>query len=683
MTPGAAPKTSLDTADLRGVVLDGRYEIGERLSAGGMGTVYRGQQLALRRPVAIKLVKPGVRDRELHVRRLVREAQTTAMVKHPNVIEIIDVGVMQHGFVYLVMEQLEGQDLRTLLRKEGALPWPRVRNIAMQVVAALKAAHARGVIHRDIKPSNVLLVDQAPGVRGDFIKVLDFGLAKCNADGRTPTLTGAAEVVGTAAYLAPEVARGRKADFRSEIYAVGVLMYKMATGTVPFKGSNPLDVLAKAISNPVPAPRNRNPELSHDADRLIRKCLAKRPDLRPQDMDALEQMLHAMEQEPGPELGPEPAPGPEPAQRVGQSGASAPASESTQVAPVPLGPPPSAPRVEARTPVPSARVGTLEEDPSDVLEAAISEVLELDVDDMVEVESGGSGFLKAMADEQDASRKPPLRLVPDPEPSPLPAAIPEPIPDDPSLGPVIQSQTAVAPLPPRPNPPRPGGLDGGFAGDLPRDARGFAPALNTAQPALPPFEDPEFRPAPAPRNRGRFMVLMLSVPLAVAAVGAGLWFSRVFNGPSEADVEVTAVAVADGEQDAPAPRPITWDENFRATPEPDAPKVYAPDTYTPPSIRRPEPGDTVAVAAVEPEPEPTPEPEAEVPKAKAKSSSRRPASKKKTHTARPASRPAPPPPKSASRPAPPPPKGVTKKTRPAAKDASAPWKRVPVPSDNW
>lgn len=667
MTPGAAPKTSLDTADLRGVVLDGRYEIGEPLSAGGMGTVYRGQQLALRRPVAIKLVKPGVRDRELHVRRLVREAQTTAMVKHPNVIEIIDVGVMQHGFVYLVMEQLEGQDLRTLLRKEGALPWPRVRNIAMQVVAALKAAHARGVIHRDIKPSNVLLVDQAPGVRGDFIKVLDFGLAKCNADGRTPTLTGAAEVVGTAAYLAPEVARGRKADFRSEVYAVGVLMYKMATGTVPFKGSNPLDVLAKAISNPVPAPRNRNPELSHDADRLIRKCLAKRPDLRPQDMDALEQMLHAMEQEPVPEdAGPN------------ATDALAPASESTQVAPVPLAPPPSAPRVEARSPVPSARVGTPDEDPSDVLEAAISEVLELDVDDMVEVESGGSGFLKAMADEGDASRKPPLRLVPDPEPSPLPAAIPEPIPDDPSLGPVIQSQTAVAPMPPRPNPPRGGSLDGGFAGDLPRDARGFAPALNTAEPALPPFEDAEFKPAPAQRNRGRFMVLMLSVPLAVAAVGAGLWFSGIFNGPTDDGVEVTAAAVVDAEQDVPAPRPITWDEGFRATPEPDAPKVYAPDTYTPPSIRRPEPGDPVPVAAVEPEPEP----EAEAPKPKAKSSSRRP-TKRKKRTARPASRPTPPAPKSASRPPPPPPKSVTKKKRPAAKDTSAPWKRVPVPSDNW
>lgn len=670
MTPGAAPKTSLDSADLRGVVLDGRYEIGEPLSAGGMGTVYRGQQLALRRPVAIKLVKPGVRDRELHVRRLVREAQTTAMVKHPNVIEIIDVGVMQHGFVYLVMEQLEGQDLRSLLRKEGALPWPRVRNIAMQVVAALKAAHARGVIHRDIKPSNVLLVDQAPGVRGDFIKVLDFGLAKCNADGRTPTLTGAAEVVGTAAYLAPEVARGRKADFRSEVYAVGVLMYKMATGTVPFKGSNPLDVLAKAISNPVPAPRTRNPDLSGDADRLIRKCLAKRPDLRPQDMDALEQMLHAMEHEPAPE------------EVAAVATPPAGASESTQVAPVPLAPPPSAPQVETRTPLSSMRARP-DEDPSDVLEAAISEVLELDVDDVVEVESGGSGFLQAMS--ADAERKPSLHLVPDPEPSPLPAVIPEAVPDDPSLGPVIQSQTAVAPLPPRPNSPRSHEPSAGFAGDLPRDARGFAPALDTAAPSLPPFEEPQFQPTPAPRSRARFVLLMLSVPLAVAALVGGLWVAGVLPGASTPTGEVTAASVVDADVRSPAPRPITWDEGFRAAPEPDAPKVYAPDTYTPPAIRRPDPGDPVPAVVAEPETESEPTPVAAEPATPppAKPKARPKARRKKKRSPRP-SRPSTQP-KSTSRPPPPPPKGVTKtkrKKRPAG-DSSAPWKRVPVPSDNW
>ncbi|MCR9159614.1 MAG: protein kinase domain-containing protein [Nannocystaceae bacterium] len=647
MTPGAAPKTSLDNADLRGVVLDGRYEIGEPLSTGGMGTVYRGQQLALRRPVAIKLVKPGVRDRELHVRRLVREAQTTAMVKHPNVIEIIDVGVMQHGFVYLVMEQLEGQDLRTLLRKEGALPWPRVRNIAMQVVAALKAAHARGVIHRDIKPSNVLLVEQAPGVRGDFIKVLDFGLAKCNADGRTPTLTGAAEVVGTAAYLAPEVARGRKADFRSEVYAVGVLMYKMATGTVPFKGSNPLDVLAKAISNPVPAPRTRNPDLSDDADRLIRKCLAKRPDLRPKDMDALEQLLHAMEQGPVPEN-----------EASGQPPRGA--SESTQVSPVPLAPPPSAPRVEARPALSPPAARTPDEDPSDVLEAAISEVLELDVDDVLDL--GG-----------ERGSKPPLRLVPDPEPSPLPAAIPDPVPANPSLGPVLQSQTAVAPAPLRPD---------GFAGDLPRDARGFAPALDTAAPALPPFEAAEFESAAPPARRGGIMMLALAVPLVIVGVAAGLWALGLLPGATDDAASVSAAAIVDVDESVAAARPVTWDEGFRATPVPDPPRVYAPATYTPPSIRRPEPGEPMPALA-EPPAVAQAEAAAEPAKPAAKPKPRPSAKRKKKRTARPA-----PTPKSTSRPPPPPPgaakssKRTPKKKRPAS-DGSAPWKRVPVPSDNW
>lgn len=654
MSSAAKPSPEhADLADLRGVVLDGRYEIGEPLSTGGMGTVYEGQQLALRRPVAIKVVKPGVMKQEVQVARLVREAQTTALVKHPNVIEIIDVGVMQHGFVYLVMERLDGMDLRTLLRQERRLPWPRVRNIATQVVAALKAAHACGVIHRDIKPSNVFLVDQAAGVRGDFIKVLDFGLAKSRADGGAPNLTGAEEVVGTAAYLAPEVARGKKADFRSEVYAVGVLMYKMATGTVPFKGSSPLDVLAKAISNPLPAPRTRNPDLPAEADRIIRRCLAKRADLRPQDMDALERDLHALG---GEALSVGAAPEP-----TAPAPTAAPVGERTQVTRAPLAPPSSAPRFEMRPPAVPVVRAPVDEDPSDVLEAAISEVLELDVEDVVEVASGSSR---------------PLRLVPDPEPTPLPLAA-----SNPSFVPLdaeVPSHTNVAPTPHRPNPPQ-GSTADGFASDLPRDARGFAPALSQGGPDLLPFDSGQPEPAPAaPSGRGRFIALMLAVPVVVAAVVGGLWAAGLL---SSAETGVSASEVSADVEDAPALAPgpdITWELDFRAVPAASDPQVGEPAWFTPRMLRRPEPGEIVAPAAAVAEPPPEPEPVAVAkPKASAKKRRRR---KSSGRSSKPAVQPEAPA-KPASRPPPPPPKIPTKKKKKPAGNAAAPWKRAPGPSD--
>ncbi len=654
LMPSAANPSS-DLEDLRGLLLDERYEIGEPLSTGGMGSVYRGQQLALRRPVAIKVVKPGVNNRDMHVRRLVREAQTTALVKHPNVIEIIDVGVMEHGFVYLVMEQLEGMDLRALLRQERRLPWPRARAIAMQVVAALKAAHARDVVHRDIKPSNVFLVEQAPGIHGDFIKVLDFGLAKSYANGGSPTLTGAEEVVGTAAYLAPEVARGKQADFRSEVYAVGVLMYKMVTGTVPFKGHSPLDVLAKAISNPLPAPRTRNPDLPAEADRIIRRCLAKRPDLRPQDMDALERDLHAL--------------GGDPAIVAGFISRQTPAApvtasrgEHTQVTRAPLAPPSSAPRFESRPPaLPVPRTSLQVEDPRDVLEAAMSEVLELDVDDRV----------------AGRSRRP-LRLVPDPEPSPLPEGVSIPVLPSPEA--VPEGLTSVAPVPHRPNPPR-STLAEGFASDLPRDERGFAPALSMGGPAMLPLHATTPPPAKAPKSgRGRFLALLLAVPLVAAVVVGGLWASG-FMSPkdtSSSEVQVSAAAVAPDTAGSPAGPGVTWDHDFQAAPVASDPQVGEPAWFTPPMLRRPEPGAVVVPAVAVADDSDAVPAEPAAPRVVRKQRRRRASSGR---SSKPASQPAQPA-TSQSRPPPPPPK-VPLKKKPSAGDSAAPWKRVPVPSDNW
>lgn len=289
----AIPEDRTEPPDLCGVVLDGRYRVDRPMGRGGMGSVYAGEQLSLGRPIAIKVVRPGALDRDVQVKRLVSEAKTAAMVRHPNVIEVIDVGLMEDRFVYLVMEHLQGTDLRSLLRAEGKLGWARTRNIVSQVVDALGAAHAEGVIHRDVKPSNCFLVEAAdPGV--DFVKVVDFGLAKRHRDG-DPSLTGADQVVGTATYLAPEVARGKPADARSEVYSVGVLMYKMLTSRVPFTGATPVQVLAKALSNPVTPPRTHEPTIPRAVDHLIRRCLSKRPEQRPSSMAALQRELDKLD----------------------------------------------------------------------------------------------------------------------------------------------------------------------------------------------------------------------------------------------------------------------------------------------------------------------------------------------------------------------------------------------------
>ncbi len=675
MTSSAAePKT--EVADLRGVVLDGRYEIGAPLSVGGMGTVYTGTQLALRRSVAIKLVKPGVMNRDVQVRRLVREAQTTAMVKHPNVIEIIDTRVMQHGFVYLVIELLEGHDLRSQLRKQRRIAWPRTRNIAMQVVSALKAAHAQGVIHRDIKPSNVFLVEQAAGVTGDFVKVLDFGLAKCRAEGRAASLTGADEVVGTAAYLAPEVARGKKADFRSEVYAVGVLMYKMATGTVPFKGSSPLDVLAKAIANPVPSPRSHNPDLPEEADRIIRRCLAKRPEMRPQSMEELERDLYRIG---GGAL----ISGYEDVAPVDVSPPT-PRFEGTQVTPAPVMPPPG-----SRVPIPPIAKRD-EEDPSDVLEQALSEVLELDPDEMVQVESGASGFLRPVKDEdaRDSLIRPALRIVPDPKLRPLPNRVPASRnTTQPGAHHPVTLETQVSRHPDRPATPAPYD-ERGFASALPRDDRGFAPALSDPGTGSSPILAPESAVLDAPVKSSRRWLsgLAAGVPLLLAA---GLAALTVLGGVAMPGASTSAKAKAGllGKR-LPEPAPVVglvgtpdWVPDFRAVPGP-SPSVgvaASEGSFVPVFLRRP----TAAADAPEALVEPTPVDVPEKPAAKEASRSKKakPRTRRRSSATSPTSRsrPAPPPPR-----IPPPPPPVTKKKKKkTSADNVEPWKRVPVPSDNW
>lgn len=209
-------------SDLGGKVLAGRYRVFERLGAGGMGTVYRAEHVALRKQVAVKVLEPNLALRQRAVDRFLHEARTVSQIHHENVVEIIDFGFTDERLPFFAMELLQGEELADRLRRSGPLPWSRVRGMLLQILAALEAAHQEGIIHRDMKPQNCFLIRK--GERQDVVKVLDFGLAKVisgESDFQSLSKTGA--VLGTVHYMSPEQARSEKMDVRTDVYSVGVI----------------------------------------------------------------------------------------------------------------------------------------------------------------------------------------------------------------------------------------------------------------------------------------------------------------------------------------------------------------------------------------------------------------------------------------------------------------------------
>ena len=275
--------------DLSGTVLDERYRLVRQLGVGGMGTVYEAEQIHLDKRVAVKVLKQSLVATGVHLERFLREAKASSKIRHPNIVDVVDFGRMASGSAYYVMELLEGTDVAELLREKGRLPWPRVAMIVQQVLSALEAAHAHGVIHRDIKPANVFLLADTTG-DGEVVKVLDFGIAKVAEESR---LTRADEIIGTAAYMAPEQAQGTVTE-QTDVYAVGVLMYKMLTGRVPFRGANGFETLRMHRNQPPPSMRQIVPDISPAVEALVLQALAKRPELRfssTRDMEmAIEQL---------------------------------------------------------------------------------------------------------------------------------------------------------------------------------------------------------------------------------------------------------------------------------------------------------------------------------------------------------------------------------------------------------
>ncbi len=265
--------------------LPGGYVIIELVGIGGMGRVYRAEQTNLGRTVAVKIIHPHLVGEENAAARFITEARAASRLNHPNSVGIIDFGKTPDGQLYLVMEFLRGRDLARVMYDEGVLPVRRVVDVLRQTLAALAEAHSENIIHRDLKPENIILEPVRSG--GDFVKVVDFGLAKMRVETQQPNITSPGIVCGTPEYMSPEQARGDPLDARSDLYAVGVILYQLLTGRLPFEGDSPTQVVLAHLTQAPKDPRDVAPDRQIPAPlvELVLKSLSKEPVDRYQDAD--------------------------------------------------------------------------------------------------------------------------------------------------------------------------------------------------------------------------------------------------------------------------------------------------------------------------------------------------------------------------------------------------------------
>ena len=270
-----------------GKTLDGRYVIDAILGEGGMGVVYRGKHKVIDKKVAIKILRGEMaRDKEM-TDRFLQEAKAASSIGNPHIVDISDFGSLPGGETYFVMEYLNGVGLGEAMQTDRPMKIGRLVHIAKQIAQGLSAAHTAGIVHRDLKPDNVILINR--GVDKDFVKVLDFGIAKVG--GEASRITRAGSVFGTPHYMSPEQAAGGQVDQRTDIYALGVILYEMAAGKVPFDADNFMGILTQHMYKaPVPI-RALVPQPQADMppglDAIILKCLSKKADGRYANMDEL------------------------------------------------------------------------------------------------------------------------------------------------------------------------------------------------------------------------------------------------------------------------------------------------------------------------------------------------------------------------------------------------------------
>jgi CheY-like chemotaxis protein len=288
-----------------GVVLEGRYLLEERLGAGSFGVVYRARDQRRGQPVAVKVLKSALGDSREALERLRRESRAAAELRHPHAVEVHELRVTSDSVAFLVMEYLEGRGLDVELRERRLLPPRRAAVVALPVCEVLAAAHAQGIVHRDIKPANVFLQSLPEGER---VKVLDFGLAKpLGAASLERNLTQSGSILGSPAYMAPERLRNQTYDGRADTYSVGIMLYEMVTGRLPFVSTDadPLAVVAMHLTEEPRPPRAIRPEIPPALEEVVLQAMAKDPLRRPQASVLGRRLAEALELDPPPGLMPD------------------------------------------------------------------------------------------------------------------------------------------------------------------------------------------------------------------------------------------------------------------------------------------------------------------------------------------------------------------------------------------
>ena len=268
---------------VKGERINDRYLIIRTIGEGGMANVYLAHDTILDRDVAIKVLRGDLADDEKFVRRFQREAISASSLSHPNIVEMYDVGE-DNGAYYIVMEYVPGRTLKSLIKRRGALTIPEVLDIMLQLTSGIAHAHASYIIHRDIKPQNVMILDDG------MVKITDFGIAMAL---NSNELTQTNSVMGSVHYLPPEQANGSGSTIKSDIYSLGIMMYELLTGKLPFKGENAVEIAIKQMKEPIPSVCKKNPEIPQSVENIILRACAKNPKNRYNNVN---EMAHDLEE---------------------------------------------------------------------------------------------------------------------------------------------------------------------------------------------------------------------------------------------------------------------------------------------------------------------------------------------------------------------------------------------------